>query len=75
MFEKCWFQRDALGAGETRLFTCQSVTEGRFVTVHFPSEKTTPLTVCEVEVFADTGNKHVFNSPIKWESLGTLPFC
>ena len=55
-FAECWFQRDALGAGETRMFTCHSVTEGRFVTVHFPTENTTALAVCEVEVFADTGN-------------------
>ena len=37
------------------MFTCHSVTEGRFVAVHFPSEKTAPPSLCEVEVFADTG--------------------
>ena len=43
------------------MFTCQSVTEGRFVVVHFPPEEIEALTVCEVEVFANTGNKEEEN--------------
>ena len=55
-YEECWFQSAALGPGETRDFICRRVILGRYVAIHFPPDKTEPLTLCEVEVHSDLGN-------------------
>ena len=36
----CHYQPTALFAGETRLFQCPSPIAGRFVTIHFPIDRT-----------------------------------
>ena len=46
----CHYQPTALFAGETRLFQCPSPIAGRFVTIHFPVNRTVALPLCEVTV-------------------------
>ena len=50
-YTQCVYQSTALMDGETRMFTCDSPIEGRFVTVHFPMTRTEVLTLCEVAVY------------------------
>ena len=53
----CQYQEDAICPGETRDFNClDGPIEGRYVTVHFPEDKTEYLTLCEVEVFENTAS-------------------
>ena len=46
----CHYQPTALFAGETRLLQCPSPIAGRFVTIHFPVNRTAALSLCEVTV-------------------------
>ena len=55
----CWYQSDPIGRGETRQFICNQPIVGRYVTIHFPSNKSEFLTMCEVQVFSDTGKNLV----------------
>ena len=54
-YTECWHQPSALGAGKTRQFTCTSFIEGRYVTIHFPLDKSEHLILCEVKVYSDLG--------------------
>ena len=51
----CWHQPCALGAGETRQFTCNQVLDSRYVIIHFSSGKIEQLILCEVKVYSDLG--------------------
>ena len=52
---ECWHQIDALAPGETKQFTCSDVLAGRYVVIHFPTNKQGSLTLCEVEVYTEGG--------------------
>ena len=55
-YAECWYQDSAPDASETRQFSCSAPVTGRYLTVHFPKNKTEYLTVCEVQVFSESGN-------------------
>ena len=46
-----YYQSRALGADETRNFTCDHTIPGRFVTVHFLTNRTEIPNQCEVAVY------------------------
>ena len=55
----CHYQLSALETGKTRIFQCNQPTEGRFVTIHFPTTKTEYLTLYEVAVYKYKGRLSV----------------
>ncbi len=55
MFQVCHCQQSAVAQGETTMFQCEGIVVGRYVSVNFPSTKTDPLHVCEVEVYGFSG--------------------
>ena len=58
-YTQCAYQSTALGAGETRMFICDRLIEGRYVTVHFPTTKTEILILCEVAVYEGENILHI----------------
>ena len=58
-FTECWYQSSPMGKGEIQQFNCTSVISGRYVTIHFSSNKTEYLTLCEVEVYTEEGKSVV----------------
>ena len=54
-YDECWHESQPVKDGETRQFTCQIVRIGRYVAIHFATDNTEPLGLCEVQVYSDLG--------------------
>ena len=58
-YEQCAYQEAALGAGETKVFSC--TTTGKYVVIQL--KKKTALTLCEVKVF---GGNYAYNYKLRY---------
>ncbi len=61
-FQVCHCQQSAVAQGETTMFQCEEIVVERYVTIHFPHNKTAALHVCEVQVFGTSESKTLCSS-------------